>query len=339
VVFFALWLTIGTAGLSAQEPSAPIRIAGAAYMADATTTIAEATDAFADQSVDAIVERYGSGKEALARLRSGEADFALTALTPLVLDRLADLTPREDADPVIIATLVHSPRLMQIVYLGESGGRDPNVLAGQRIGLAAGTNSELLWWLFTHVHDIDSEESTVVDLTGSEMFNQLLAGDIDAAVLWQPWLARLQDRLATSSNVGLHTFDTRYLYSAQWALVTTRRMIRLRPERVRRILAAYRQATEYIEREPDAALALYARREDIDPERLDGYWNALDYDLNLDWTLIGGLQEQFLWATTHGYSNRGGPVQVLDLIDSRPLRSRWPESVRIPRSPDDEARP
>ena len=88
-----LFLIAGTGPSSADDPARAARIAGAVYLGDVPTTIAEAQGFFEQQGVDAAVTYYSSGQQSVARLRAGEADFALTALTPVILDRLADATP------------------------------------------------------------------------------------------------------------------------------------------------------------------------------------------------------------------------------------------------------
>jgi NitT/TauT family transport system substrate-binding protein len=271
-----------------------------------------------------------SGKTALQTLREGTSDFALTAVTPVVLDRLADNTPGQADDPIIIANLVNSMALMQVVVRSRTGITEPQQLAGRRIAIDTGTNAEFVWWLFQSFHQIDDSEIEIVPLNGEATYNALLERRIDGAVLWEPWITRLDEALRGVERSPLHIFDVQQMYSGKWLVMTTPRILAERPGLARRVLAALRRAIEFMEIEPDTARRLYQDRFGIRGEFLITGWDTLDYDLSLDWSLISALQQQFAWATESGHENRGSPIRILDLIDDRLMREHWPIAVGIP---------
>lgn len=122
--------------------AASVRLAGVDYLGDLPTVIAHDEGLFARHGLDVEVEFNGSGRDNLERLRAGTTDFALMALTPIVLDRLADPSPGQADDPVILASLVHSTRLNHVVVPASGPVEHPADLRGRRVGLRKGTNSE-----------------------------------------------------------------------------------------------------------------------------------------------------------------------------------------------------
>lgn len=319
------WMTAA----AATPPAAPIRLAGVVYLGDLPTVVAEHEALFAAQGLHVVVEYNPSGKRNLEKLRAGETDFALMALTPLVLDRLADTTPGGADDPVILASLVHSTRLNQLVALAGAGIESPMDLRGRRVGLPKGTNAEFIWWVFRQYHGLGADAAEVQDLPVARIPDALVAGEIDAAVIWEPWTTRLADR----PGVGLTTFPGANLYTAKWVLVTTRRMAREAPRRCAAMLAAYRQAVEHIEREPGKAIGIYGERMGLAADVLGRDWGLSSYDLNLDWSIIAALQEQLHWARLAGHGAGAGEVEVLELINAGPLRAVNPTAVGIPDPP------
>lgn len=339
VIIAGLCLALSFGRWSIGQQSDPaVRIAGAISLGDAPTLIAEAQGFFEQQGLDTTTAYHASGKDSIARLRAGKADFALSALTPVVLDRLADPTPGGTEDPVILASLVYSNDLLQIVTAAGSGIEGPSDFAGKRIAVDRGTNTEFVWWLYEQYHRLDRASVELVDLTFPEMPDALAGGRVDAAVLWEPWVSGLNAREPAGSQASKGHIHLRELYVGNWVLVTRRQTAHDNPALCRKILKAYQQAIDFIANEPERAVAVYRDRVAAG-EAIDAHhWNALDYELSLDWSLIAGLQEQLHWAAQAGYRTTTGPVHVLELIEPGPLQAALPGAIGIPKTGSDQER-
>lgn len=317
------------AGAAAGDAGTVTRIDGVMYLGDLPTVVADKRGFFGRQNVNAEVSYRFSGERSPERLRSGRADFALMALTPLVMDLLADPNPGQPDDPVILASLVHSTRLNQVVALADSGFGQPVELRGQRIGLMKGTNAEFVWWLFAAYNGFGPESATLVNRSIEALPDALIDGEIDAAVIWEPWTSRLQHRVADR----LISFAGSNVYTAKWVLVAPRRIVEQQPELSRAVLTAYREAIGYIDRQPEAAMRLYAGHAGVEMAMLRDNWDALVYELSLDWSLVATLQQQLDWARRAGYQLVSGEPEVLAMMDPGPLRLVEPGAVGIPAAP------
>ena len=322
-LFFALMLANSVA--YAAEDRSSVRIGGVIYLGDLPTVVAEHEQLFERYALKADIEYDQSGKANLDRLRAGEIDYALMALTPIVIDQLADATPGEPDDPVILASLVHSSYLNQVIAHAGRGIETPADLRSRRIGLNKGTKAEFVWWLFAHFHGLDPAAAELIDMPVADIDSALVNGDIDAAVTWEPWVSRLQQHLGED----LLLFPGGNIYTAKWVIVTSRRNVSNRAGEIRAILSAYRDAIEFIERHPDLVINIYATRFDTRTAVLRHNWQTLDYDLNLDWSLIASLQQQFDWARLVGYPATAGQTDILSLLQPEPLRSILPSTVGI----------
>jgi len=302
-----------------------VRISGVDYLGDLPTKVADHHGLFAAQGIDAVVEYGASGRDNLRALRAGETDFALMALTPLAIDLAADSNPREPDDPVILASIVHSTRLNQVVALAPDLDT-PTKLSGSRIGLMRGTNAEFVWALFAAYHGIDPATVEIADRAINELPDALKDGEIDAAVLWEPWTSRLR------FDVGdrLNTFAGSNIYTAKWVVVTRRDIANREPEQARAVLAAYDAAIDVIRRDPAVTAAIYAEEAGGIPHALREERSSVLYGLNLDWSLLASLRQQFEWAITAGYAGNEPQRDILARIDPRPLRIALPSAVGIP---------
>lgn len=326
LLLLASSLTSPAAVSASTDDAEPVRIAGAVYLGDLPTVIAEHDDLFAARGIDAEVRYELTGKHSLRRLRTGDTDFALMALTPLVLDLLADETRGEPDDPVILASLLHSTELNDVITLSGSGIEKPSDLVGRKIGLGMGTNAEFVWWLFAHVNELDPAGVRVADWPLDRISEALADGTLDAAVTWEPWTSRI----AEQHGDDLHRFTGTDAYISKWVLVARRALVADHPQRVRAVLRAYHDAIETIEREPAHAIRVYAQRSQVTASILRRNRRELDYDLNLDWSLITALQQQIAWARRSGYPVAQAEVAVLEAIDAGPLRAVLPNKVGIP---------
>jgi len=148
----------------AQAQAAP-QLRGVDYAGDLPTLVADKAGLLGALGIS--VSYGNSGKNNLKALRAGEIDFALMAMTPFVIDRLADPTPNDPADPVILANLTHATPINHLVHLGNI--TDPDQLKGSRVGLPRGTNAEYLLWIILNARKIDVNDVTIVDLPMSSL--------------------------------------------------------------------------------------------------------------------------------------------------------------------------
>lgn len=319
------------AGLCLMAVSGPAiadgrtRLAGATYIGDLPTLVADRQGLFREAGIDATVTYAASGSDNLARLRAGDVDYALMALTPVVLGLLNDRSPGGPGAPVILANLFHATGATRVMVPAHSSLSDAGDLAGRRVGLARGTSAHFVWWLFAQFHGLDTSENALVDIEIDALGDALIAGEIDAAVLWQPWIARLGE----TRSVDLRRLGQDVPYSGRWVIVTRRAVLREDPERARRILVAYRRAIEFIERRPDTAARLYADHAGVTIASLGDDWNAFGYDLSLDWALVAALQQQLAWARQAGYPVHGS-AGVMTVVDTEALRAVAPGAVGLP---------
>lgn len=333
----ALWLLLGLcvfsiAPLSAgQAPSLqPVRIAASIDLGDLPTLVAEDRGLFAQHGLDAKVSFGHSGERNLERLRQGDVDFALMTLTPLVIDHLIDSSRGGPEDPVILAGVLHSTDIARVVFLRDRGINEPSDLGGRQVALPAGTSAEFLWWLFSTFHGLQPNIRLVHEHPAAEIPALLPAGAIDAAVIWQPWIAKMQRRL----DDDLGQFPVSELYASKRVLVTSRRTASDSRDLCMAMLATYRDVIELISQEKGETLALYAERVGLSAAALDEDWQRqlLDYELSIDWSLIAALQQQAYWAMVReGLSNQ--IIDITALIDESILRALLPGAVGIPPVP------
>lgn len=325
--FFAS--TVAFTGLPAL--SDPLRIGGVEYLGNLPTLIAERDGHFARHHADVEVIFSGSGRETLRKLRAGEIDFALMAMTPLVFDALANPARDGPDSPVILANLSHARPVIHLMLLDAGDVPLAEALRGRTVGVPRGSNADYVLHVVARIAGISDGDYTLLDTDPMEMSEALAAGRIDAVSVWDPWAIQLRkrfgDRLREEPDTGR--------YVSRWLLVTRREIAETDPGHTRAILHAYSDAVDWIQANPEAALAAHELR--ISGENSMPRNRELDllFDVTLDWSLIASYRQQVAWARRDPSSSEMEVPSFMDIVAPEPLAAIAPTAVAIPYIPQD----
>lgn len=315
-----------TACTSENVDDLPLKLAGVNYLGDLPTLVASKNNLFEKNHLTINVSFTDSGKQNLDDLRAGKVDFALMSSTPFILDKLANAgNELSDNEPVILGNLLHSTQVNQIL---TTQGRDietVNDLKGGKVGLAKGTNSEYLWWLYSVFYQVTPGSVEIIDLPVSELGEALQKGEVDAIVVWQPWTNQFMQQY----DGQLKQVEGSHVYSAKWLLVTTREVVRDNPYYCQQILKAYAQAINLIQTDTEKEMLIYSEHANKDQYADTNYQPGL-HQLNLNWALIAELHQGIQWAKLHHFPGSDQPTDVTSWFAPEPMQTIKPFLVKIP---------
>ncbi|MDA8256291.1 MAG: ABC transporter substrate-binding protein, partial [Betaproteobacteria bacterium] len=306
------------------RPAAPVNppvkmvIAGLSLPGAGLFFVAKAQGFFRRQGLDVDLQLHATGKGALDSLFRGDADFAIAGDTPMVFSILA-------GRKLDILSTVYRPNGGIAIIARKDRAATPGELKGKRIGVSMVSSGQFFADTFLLVNGIPSSSVTLVDMSQEAMAEALLAGTIDAACLWQPYLAEMQARLG---DKGV-TFPNDALYTFRLSLVARRGYAEVHPVRARKLLAALKQAQRYTIDQPAIALDIMSKASGIARATFQGFFDPTEYELGLDQGLLLTLDDQTRWAIKHGFVKTGKLPNYLDYIYSGGLAAVSPESVKI----------
>lgn len=325
-------VTFSTVSPTLAENRDTVRIAGSAWIGDAPTWVADQRGLFnrdLDDGAPAIeVQLHGSGLEALKHLLAGEAEFALAATTPTALALVGALDDSGTGSSalVVLASVALSNQSHYVISLSHQGINSPQDLAGRRVGIMLGTSSHYGWTRFSGFHGLDDADIELVDMPVTDMGDALKRGDLDAAVIWQPWDLTLREAL----DDRLTTLSMRMLYTINWLLLTRQELVAEHPEVVERVLRGYIDAMELIDAEPEGALALHATAIGQDEADLAPLAANILWRLGLNWSVLVNLGAQFEWLATWPQFDELVIPHPGDYLHGDALRQVAPELVTLP---------
>ena len=216
--------------------------------------VAQSQGYFAAAGLDIKVVEFSVPGETLPPLIAGHVDIALTTLY-----NLAVVTARGE-------------RSLEAVYLLDtSNGADavvarpdiatPADLKGKTVAVTVGEVNELLLLKALESAHLAQDAVHLVNLGADDAGAALLAGRVDAAVTWEPWVSRAS---AAGAHVIFSSADVPNLILD--AVAVTRSTLQARRAAIVRFLQALDRGIAYLRAHPVEARAIVAKALDTTPE-------------------------------------------------------------------------
>ena len=103
----------------------------------------------------------------------------------------------------------------------------PTDLKGKRVGLVQGATAQFGFLMMMRQHGIRAEQVTVVNMAPETQLRALEARQIDAAMVWEPWMHRMirsaNARIVeTEGNLGIYTNVDCYSVRRDWLAAQSR---------------------------------------------------------------------------------------------------------------------
>jgi len=314
-----------------QASGDEVVISGSDWVADTPTRIADASGLFdAAGAASVRVDYAASGRDSLAALMAGDADFALMAAVPLAMELLRAVESRRAREqwPVVIASVALSNGTHQIVAR-KTPRREfakPADLAGARVGLLLNSSGHFGLDQFLRFHALDAVRVRLIDAGPRTWAEGLAGGRFDAVVSWDPWTGRVRRHVGDTARV----FSLQALDSVSWLLVGRRGDIRRFPNHADQVLRGYARAIDRLYAQGGDAL----RRLELDADVVaDG---GVIWKLALDWPVLANVEQKLAWAakTMELAVPRLRPRAY---IERAPLERFRPGSVTLPTWIDEQS--
>ncbi len=321
-------LTIGLAAylvLRANAPPPPalskVVIALPTQLNSAPLIVAFAQGLFEKAGIETVNQPFLLGKDALKSVLDGKADLAVVADTPFMLSVL------HGNDIAILAGVSQARRSLAVVAHGDRGITRMEDLVGKSVGLTLGTNLPYFLDSMLHARRIPSHAVERVDLATNEVIEAFRRGQVDAAVVFQPYLAGLELEMGARMKV----FHGEEVYAFRFLLVGRPAYIDSHVREVRRVLAVLSEATAFIRANPLAARAAVGAVVKVEDAIMERLFDPDDYVIALDQAMLLALDDQTRWAMFSGLAKTGPLPNYLNLMKYQHLEAVMPRRVRIAR--------
>lgn len=202
--------------------------------------------------------------------------------------------------------------------------KKPSDLEGKKIGLLQGTPvSHLFFELYAKKHGIKDVER--VWLRPQEQLIAFSKGDIDGLFIFSPWWQK-----ALKVRDGAHVLvpDHEAGLSAS-IIVTIREDLIDKPETVKSILRAIKEADDYLNSNREGTVKVLAKETKIEPELINSILDSLEQRLTLDSVLVNNLCREFAFLKDIGRVPPDTKIDWNKVILTEYMEELYPDRVSI----------
>jgi NitT/TauT family transport system substrate-binding protein len=311
---------VPVSGCRRQRGGGGDRLVVAAVRQPATSLffVARASGCFDDERLEVEERTFELGRDALSLMREGGADVAIAYETPTLRAAFEDERLR------VLTTLHTSTRNTRLIAHPDREVDGVSDLRGGRVGVAQGSNADFFADLVLRFGGVRRSEVTLVNLAPDASVDALAKGELDAAVLSDPYAARAERVLGPGARV----FQTE-LYTEVSFLLTREDVLAAREPALHRLVRGLACAEGAARADPERSLAQIRERfPELGEPELRAQLARVRWGLGLDHVVLGVLRDERDWLVESGAAK--GPPPDLERLLARQLLDRVaPETIML----------
>ena len=242
-----------TAPRAWAESPLPIRV-GYQTVADWLLFVAKDQKLFEKVGLAPTFVKFVAGAPMIEAGRNGSIDMASLGSVPFLVGL------SQGVDWVMIGINSEGAYSEGLVAGKDSGIRTPADLRGKRIGFFRGSTAHYGLMMTLRQHGIRPDQVTLFHLSPGEQMAALVKTDIDATMVWEPWMQRMIHEangriVSTEGDIGIYTNVVGYDVRREW--------LRDNRETAERFLRALLMANDIVQRDPKVAIRVMAQEMEI----------------------------------------------------------------------------
>ncbi|MBC8230736.1 NrtA/SsuA/CpmA family ABC transporter substrate-binding protein [bacterium] len=292
----------------------------AAYKGDtgALVYIAQEQGYFTENGLDVTIKDYEAGKLAADALLANEADISTSADFVLVSNSF-------EHDNLRVLGTVALADINELVARRDRGIATPGDLKGKKIGVTRKSIGEFFLGTFLIFEGLSLADVEVVDLKPSEIVEAISAGEIDAALTWEPNIFKIKSLLGANviSWPGQSGQDFFFI------LLSKEEWLKEHPSAVERFLRALVQAEEFVKKNNEKAKHFVAERFDYESKYVESIWSKHRFLVVLPQALLLAMEDQARWKIKNKLTDATEVPNYLDFIYLDGMKEVKPEAITI----------
>jgi NitT/TauT family transport system substrate-binding protein len=253
---------------------------------------------------------FRAGPEVMTAFAAGGLDMAYVGEAPATT-AVANKTAH-----VVVVAQVNTEGSALVVANRKSGIANLTDLQGKTVAVPGhSTVQDFLLKKVLKRQQIDIKNVNIIVIKPPEMINALRTGQIDAFIAWEPYPSK-----ASTMDVGRNLATSRDMWQAHpcCALVSDSKFFNMNPEKVKAVVRAHVQATEFIQRYPDEAVKIGVKYTGMDEKTVRLAMETVNFTYDLS---IAGEKEYVQFLSELGYIRVSDPETFVDaFINPEPLK-------------------
>lgn len=175
------------------------------------------------------------------------------------------------------------------------------------------------------MNSLSLRNATVINLQPAELVDAIVRGDIDAALVWDPYVFQIQQQMGGNAvvwpaNLGQHAY---------FSIVCNETTLRENPEIVEGLLASLLQAETYVNSHPEEAKKIARKQMNYDDQYMNNEWQKHYFSVGLSQSLITSMEDETRWKIRNNMTAATEVPDFSNYISSDTLYRLKPSAVTI----------
>ncbi|MFC1753973.1 ABC transporter substrate-binding protein [Thermoproteota archaeon] len=272
---------------------------------------------FAEQGLDIKVHKFASGKQALDTLLAGGADIATTADFPLTL---AGLSGQE----VYVTAMMGHFNDMKVIARNDFIDSLQD-LRGKRIATKKGGGGEFFMYKLLDKESISLDSVDIYYVDPPDMPAALVRGDIDAFIIWEPYVSKAKKDLGDAVIV----FSPKDIYGETWNLAVNKDFDAENPEAVKKFLKAIIKADNFFQNNRQESIEITMKHTGAEKDIINYVLDSAQSGFGLSSVLPDQMEEAAEWLIEKDVVNNDEIPDYDAMIKPDYLNELKPDSVAL----------
>jgi sulfonate transport system substrate-binding protein len=250
----------------------------------------------------AVINIFEAGAPVNESFASGLADIGTLGDTPFTVGAAAGIERR------IIGKASDGPETIAVITAPDSEIRTPADLKGKRVAVPKATYTEHLLALVLEKGGLTLKDVEYVNLLNQDVAPAIIAGDIDAGAVWEPFLTKFEAAKSVrvlANGVGLKAGIS--------GIVATPEALKDKRKAIEAFFLAYERGRSYIQDNPEKAGQLIAKDVNLSPDLTSRVLKKLNFQTALTPADIEEFRKTAAYVYRIGITRR--PVDIDAIVD------------------------
>ena len=294
----------------AVEPPIKLKIATSTTPLSAPLIIARELELFKPYNLDIELIPLRGGHLCFQAMIQGVADIATSSESVIMFNGF------DRSDFRLLASFVESDNDLKLLTLNDEQPKSMTPLTGKKIGMVKASASEFFADAFMIISGHQQQDFHKVFMSPQALGPALLAGDVDAISVWEPFGYKLIEE----HGDAIYQYPGKGIYNLSFNLVTSAVNAKLHQQQHADILRALKSAQNFINQHPESAKQIISDYLNISLPELEWAWNDYVFRLSLNNSLLSNLHAQARWAIASGTVDAQLPPDFRLLLDDSALK-------------------